>query len=122
MRRVPSSWVTAGALAFAVGVAFDDEFVAGGVVAGDGQLVEVGGGGLVQWPEREIIDDQQLHGGQPAALAPVEDYRRIRIATITATAITRAAAATLTGIRLRNGARAGGVGRGPSAAPPGTDA
>ena len=91
----------AGALALAVGLAFDDELVAGGgepvdgglgqqlvvheaepfiggpvggddggvvAVPGDGQLVEVGGGCLVQRLEREIVDDQQVHGGQPAVL------------------------------------------------------
>ena len=82
-RSSPETW--AGALALAVGVAFDDELVAGGgepvdgglgeqlvvheaepfirgpvgggdggvmAVPGDGQLVEVGGGGLVQRLER----------------------------------------------------------------------
>src|SRR6266700_2450155 len=41
----------------------------GGVVAvpGDGQLVEVGGGGLVQRLECKIVD-QQVHRGQPAVL------------------------------------------------------
>ena len=42
----------------------------GGVVAvpGDGQLVEVGGGGLVQRGEGEIVDDQHVDGGQAAVL------------------------------------------------------
>ena len=93
--------MAAGALPFAVGVAFDDEWVAGGgepvdgglceqrvvheaepfirgpvrgadggvaAVPGDGQLVEVAGSGLVQWLECEIVDDQQVHGGQAAVL------------------------------------------------------
>src|SRR5216683_7865991 len=101
VRRDRSSRGAAGALALAVGVAFDDELVAGGgepvdgglgqqlvvheagpfiggpvggddggvvAVPGDGQLVEVGGGGLVQRLEREIVDDQQVHGGQAAVL------------------------------------------------------
>ncbi len=42
----------------------------GGVVAvpGDGQLVEVGGGGLVQRGEGEVVDDQQVDGGEAAVL------------------------------------------------------
>ena len=39
-----------------LGVPFDDEFV------------EVGGGGGVQRPECEVVDDEQVEAGQPAEL------------------------------------------------------
>ena len=38
------------------------------VVPGDGQLVEVGGGCLVQRLEREVVDQQQVYRGQAAVL------------------------------------------------------
>src|SRR5260221_2068245 len=96
-----SSWGAGGALSFAVGVAFDDELVAGGgepvdgglgeelvvhegepfvggavggddggvlAVAGDGELVEVGGGGLVEGLEREVVDEEHVDGGEAAVL------------------------------------------------------
>ncbi len=42
----------------------------GGVLAvpGDGQLVEVGGGDLVEWLQGEVVDDQYVHGGEAAVL------------------------------------------------------
>jgi hypothetical protein len=37
-------------------------------VPGDDELVEVGGGGLVQGLEREVVDDEHADGGQAAVL------------------------------------------------------